>query len=140
MTSAEMARAYLAQAALILEEAERHRQAGAWHLAVRRAQESVERALKAVLRAAAVEVPRVHDVGVFLRQAADRLPKAVVEELDRLVSISRRLRGEREVAFYGDEAVGAPPEQLYTAADAAEALADARFVLDRCRAAVPPAG
>ncbi|HXG15817.1 MAG TPA: HEPN domain-containing protein [Calidithermus sp.] len=135
-----MARAYLAQAALILEEAERHRQGGAWHLAVRRAQETVELALKAVLRAAGVEVPRVHDVGVFLRQEADRLPKAVVEELDRLVSISRRLRGEREVAFYGDDEVGAPPAQLYTAADATEALADARFVLDRCRGAVPPAG
>lgn len=139
MTSAEIARAYLRQAALIFDEAERHRRAGAWHLAVRRAQETVELALKAVLRAAAVEVPRVHDVGAFLRQEADRLPKAIVEELDRLVSISRRLRGEREVAFYGDEEVGAPPEHLYTAGDAEQALEDARFVLSRCQAAVPPA-
>jgi HEPN domain-containing protein len=139
VTSAEIARAYLRQAALIFEEAERHCRAGAWHLAVRRAQETVELALKAVLRAAAVEVPRVHDVGAFLRQEADRLPKAIVEELDRLVSISRRLRGEREVAFYGDEEVGAPPEHLYTAGDAEQALEDARFVLGRCQAVVPPA-
>jgi HEPN domain-containing protein len=65
----------------------------------------------------------------YLRQAA-----LILEEAER------RLRGEREVAFYGDEEVGAPPERLYTAADAEEALADARFVLDRCRAGVPPAG
>ncbi len=139
MTSAEIARAYLRQAGLILDEAERYGQAGAWHLAVRRSQEAVELALKAVLRAAGIEVPRVHDVGIFLREHVERLPKAIVEDLDRLASISRRLREEREIAFYGDDEVGSPPDRLYTAADAREAVGDARFVLSRCRVAVPPA-
>lgn len=43
---------HLRQARLILEEAERHHHAGAWHLVVRRCQETVELALKAALRAA----------------------------------------------------------------------------------------
>ncbi len=140
MTTVEIARAYLRQARLILGEAERHRQGGAWHLAVRRSQETVELALKAVLRAAGLEVPRVHDVGVLLRDHADRLPRGVGEQLDRLASISRRLREERETAFYGDDEVGAPPERLYVAADAGQALDDARFVLEVCEAAVPPVG
>ena len=133
-----MAEAYIRQARLILGEAERHQAAGAWHLTVRRCQESVEKALKAVLRAAGVEVPRVHDVGVFLREHAERLPKVVTGDLDRIASVSRRLREEREVAFYGDDEVGAPAERLYTAGDADQALSDARWVLEIADAAVPP--
>lgn len=130
MTNAEMARSYLRQAQQILEEAERHRREGVWHLAVRRCQEAVELGLKAVLRAGGIEVPHVHDVGVFLREHAERFPGLATEDLDRAASISRRLREERELSFYGDEEVGAPPERLYAAHDAEEALRDARFVLE----------
>ena len=133
-----MAQAYVRQARLIFGEAERHQASGAWHLTVRRSQESVEMALKAVLRAAGIEVPRVHDVGAFLREHAERLPKEVTEHLDRAVSVSRRLRAERETAFYGDDEVGAPAERLYTAGDAEQALSDARWVLALAAAAVPP--
>ncbi|MGH7392940.1 MAG: HEPN domain-containing protein [Candidatus Rokuibacteriota bacterium] len=133
-----MAQAYVRQARLILAEAQRHQADGAWHLTVRRSQESVEMALKAVLRGAGIEVPRVHDVGAFLREHAERLAKEITEQLDRLVSISRRLRAERETAFYGDDEVGAPAERLYTAGDAEQALSDARWVLAIAAAAVPP--
>jgi hypothetical protein len=34
------------------------------------------------------------------------------------VSVSRRLRQEREISFYGNEEIGAPPERLYSADDA----------------------
>jgi HEPN domain-containing protein len=137
VTNLEMARSHLRQARQILDEAERHRAAGAWHLAVRRSQESVELALKAALRAAAVEVPHVHDVSVFLIDNAERFPEALTSHLERVVSISRRLRGEREVSFYGDEEVGAPPERLYSSPDAEEALRDARFVVGLCESQVP---
>jgi HEPN domain-containing protein len=139
MTSRAMAQAYVRAARVILGEAEGHQTRGIWHLAVRRCQESVEMALKAVLRAAGVEVPRVHDVGAFLREHAERLPKEVTAHLDRLVSVSRRLRAERETAFYGDEEVGLPAERLYIAGDAEQALADARWVLALADAAIPPA-
>jgi HEPN domain-containing protein len=132
MTSDEIARSHLRQARLILAEAERYRRDGVWHLAVRRSQESVELALKSVLRGAGLEIPHVHDVSAFLVEHAGRLPAALGSSLERLVSVSRRLRREREVSFYGDEESGAPPDRLYTAGDADQAVADAQMVVDLC--------
>jgi len=132
-----MAQSHLRQARRILEEAERHHGASAWHLVVRRCQEAVELALKAALRAAGIEVPHVHDVGIFLREHADRFPEFLTQQLDRVVSVSRRLREEREISFYGDEEVGAPADRLYTVADAEEALHDGRFVLELCDRYIP---
>ena len=130
MTNGEMALSHLRQARRILAEAEHHHQDGAFNLVVRRSQESVELALKAVLRSAGLEVPHVHDVGFLLAEHADRLPSGLTVHIERLVSISRRLRQEREISFYGNEEIGAPPERLYSAEDAGQALDDARFVLD----------
>ena len=130
MTSAEMGRSHLRQARRILLEAQRHHEDAAWHLVVRRCQETVELALKGALRFAGLEVPHVHDVGVLLADHAERLPRGFADHLERLVSISRRLRQEREVSFYGNEEIAAPPEDLYTRGDADDALRDARFVLD----------
>jgi len=138
LTSLEMARSYLQQAGRILDEAVHHAQGEAWHLVVRRCQETVELALKATLRVAGIEVPHVHDVGIFLRDHAERFPASLAKHLDRVVSISRRLRREREISFYGDEEVGAPPDRLYTSEDAEEALRDARFVLELSETWVPP--
>lgn len=133
MTNDEMARAYLAQAEEILLEAENAHGRGVWNLVVRRAQEAVELALKAALRGAGIEVPRVHDVGVFLKEQHAKFPEAFRTEIERLASISRRLRREREVSFYGDEEVGAAPQQLYAEPDARMALDDAGYVLEQCR-------
>lgn len=137
MTNGEIARSHLRQAQLILAEAERYRRDGIWHLAVRRSQESVELALKGTLRGAGLEVPHVHDVSAFLLEHSQRLPAGLTPHLDRLVSISRRLRREREVSFYGDEESGAAPDRLYTAADAEQAVGDARQVVELCRAHCP---
>ena len=137
MTNTDMARSYLREARQILGEAERHLEEGVWHLVVRRSQETVELALKALLRASGIEVPRVHDVGIFLVDHADRLPPAVVPHLDRLVSTSRRLRQEREISFYGDDETGAPPDRLYSRDDAEAALGDARFVLTVSAGGIP---
>ena len=67
---------------------------------------------------------------VLLAEHAGRLPREFAGHLERLVSISRRLRQEREVSFYGNEEIAAPPEDLYMREDADSALGDARFVLD----------
>lgn len=132
-----MGRSYLHQAQRILAEAKRHRGDEAWNLVVRRCQEAVEPALKAILRVAGLEVPHVHDVGVFLSEHAARLPPEIVAELDRLISISRRLRQEREISFYGSEELAAPPERLYTRGDADDALRDASFVVTLTRNHLP---
>ena len=132
MTSGEIARSHLRQSRLILAEAERYQRDGVWHLAVRRSQESVELALKGLLRGAGLEVPHVHDVSAFLVEHSGRLPAALMPHLDRLVSVSRRLRREREVSFYGDEESGAAPDRLYTGGDAEQAVGDARLVVELC--------
>jgi len=136
MTAVGMGQSYLRRARAVLREAERLHVDGAWELVVRRSQETVELALKAVLRAAGVEVPRIHDVSGALRRNAERLPPIVVAEMDALVSASRRLREERELAFYGDEETDTPAEDLFSRADADEALATARRVLAVCVPAV----
>lgn len=137
MTSDEIARSHLRQARLILGEAERYRRDGVWHLAVRRSQEAVELALKGLLRAIGLEVPHVHDVSAFLVEHAGRLPAPLATELDRLVSVSRRLRREREVSFYGDEESGAAPDRLYTSGDADQAVNDAQAVVGLCERQAP---
>jgi HEPN domain-containing protein len=84
-----------------------------------------------------VEVPHVHDVAFLLAEHADRLPPALAAHIERLVSISRRLRQEREISFYGNEELGAPADRLYSADDAAQALGDARLVIELAIAHVP---
>lgn len=134
MTNREMAESYLAQAAEILVEARGTAGRGVWNLVVRRCQESVELSLKAALRLAGIEVPHIHDVGVLLKDHEAKFPQAFRRDVDRLASISRRLRREREASLYGDEEAGAPPQRLYTQEDAQQALQDAEFVLEHCRA------
>ncbi len=126
MTNTEFAKSYLNSAKKILKEAESLFQEQAWHLVVRRSQEAVELGLKALLRQTGIEVPRLHDVGTLLRKHANRFPNI---PLDRVVSISRRLREEREISFYGDDLTDSPPETLYDKQDAEDALSDARWIL-----------
>src|SRR3972149_11975936 len=129
MTADEMARSFLGRAKTVLREAKRLYEDEAWSLVVRRCQEAVELALKGLLRAVGAEVPGVHDVSGSLRRNLDRLPVAVAAEIDTLVSASRRLREERELAFYGDEESDTEAEELFSRADADDALATARHVV-----------
>ncbi len=101
---------------------------------MRQCQEAVELLLKAALRIAGIEPPKWHDVGPIIRRELDRFPQRFRDEVDFIVSASRRLRNERERSMYGDEETGLPPEELYTRLDAEQALSDAlkirRLVLE----------
>ncbi len=96
---------------------------------VREAQETVELALKGLLRSAGVEVPRVHDVSGVMEETAALLPPSLKPHLSRLAAISRSLRRDRELAFYGSEDL--TPSEFYRQGDAEAALADATWVVDR---------
>ncbi len=98
-----------------------------WADVVRESQEVVELALKGLLRACGVEPPRVHDVSDILRLERDRLPATVLLEVDRLADVSRRLRRDRELAFYGAEDL--TPSGFYSRDDAQAARSDATFVV-----------
>ena len=95
---------------------------------MREAQEAVELALKAALRAIGVEPPKIHDVGRLVEEHRERFPEDVEAAVPRLVEISVWLRKEREFAFYGD--IDFIPTEQYTRAQAERALEDARFVVE----------
>jgi hypothetical protein len=57
---------------------------------------------------------------------AERLPPSVRPEVNRMADISKALRKDREIAFYGSEDL--IPSEFYTRADAEQAFEDARWV------------
>lgn len=78
-----------------------------YNLAVRRAQESVELALKGLLKVLGIEYPKVHDVGeLFMLQVTEKFPQVQRKVLERIKDISMRLSRDREPSFY--------IERLYT--------------------------
>jgi HEPN domain-containing protein len=102
---------------------------------VQESQEAVELALKGLLRACGVEAPRIHDVSDVLLAERARLPAAAQSEVDRLAQVSRALRRDRELAFYGAEDL--TPSSFYSKDDAKAAFDGARLVV---KVAAPVAG
>jgi HEPN domain-containing protein len=91
---------------------------------VREAQEIVELVSKALIRHLGAEPARVHDVSAQLVEIRPRLDAARHAELDTLVEISRELRRDRELAFYGTEDL--TPSEFYSQKDASRALEQAK--------------
>ncbi|MCC6765708.1 MAG: HEPN domain-containing protein [Deltaproteobacteria bacterium] len=127
MTNPKLARDYLLRSqkrlkavALLLAE-ESHADV------VRESQEVVELLLKGFLRSFGVPVPFSYDLSEVLGENASRLPADVARLVPRWAEISKRLRKDRELAFYGSEDV--TPSSFYTREDADGALAMAREVL-----------
>jgi hypothetical protein len=127
MRNLDLSRDYLRRAAARLKALDVLFAEKSWADVVRESQEVVELALKGLLRASGVEPPRVHDVSDVLRAERDRLAPEVAAEVDRLSAISRRLRRDRELAFYGAEDL--TPSGFYSEADVSAARDDAAFVV-----------
>lgn len=98
---------------------------------VREAQELVELALKAMLRAVGVEPPKLHEVGELLVAHAGRFPEDVRSSVPRAAEISKTLRKDRELAFYG--AVDFIPTLEYTETHSTAAYEGAAWVLSLAR-------
>lgn len=94
---------------------------------IRESQEIVELSLKGMLRFIGVEPPKIHDVGGLLLEHKEKYPKDIAIHLKELAHISKRLRKERELAFYGD--IDFIPTEEYTQGDAKKAIRDARLVV-----------
>lgn len=127
MTSQSLARSYLAKARVRLKALAVLRDEGGYSDVVREAQELVELALKGTLRAVGIEPPKFHDVGGLLVEHRAKFVPSVADRLDRAAEISKRLRRERELAFYGD--IDFVPTEEYSAADAARAYDEAAWIL-----------
>jgi HEPN domain-containing protein len=110
-------------------------ESGSWADVVRESQEVVELSLKGLLRACGVDPPRIHDVADVLLAERERLPAGLDAHVDRLAEISRQLRRDRELAFYGAEDL--TPSTFYREADAVLARDSARDVVAVVRPAIP---
>lgn len=95
---------------------------------VRESQEAVELALKALLRVSHIEVPRIHDVSDILLEQKKLLPKSIAGDVEKMAEISRSLRRDRELAFYGSEDL--TPSEFYKKKDAQTALRQAQWVVE----------
>ena len=102
-----------------------------WADVVRESQEVVELALKGLLRGHGVEPPRIHDVADVLITEQAHLPQRLLRDVPRLAEISRSLRRDRELAFYGAEDL--TPSDFYKQPDAVAARDAARYVVDKVR-------
>lgn len=95
---------------------------------VRVSQEIVELSLKAILRHIGIDPPKWHDVGGILLDNIDVLPTGLEIDWDEIAQISKWLRKEREMAFYG--AVDYIPMLEYNENIAQKAMDDAKKVFD----------
>ncbi len=103
-----------------------------WADVVRESQEIVELALKALLRHSHIDIPRIHDVSGILMQEKEKIPHSLHGDLEKLCDISRSLRRDRELAYYGSEDL--TPSEFYQRKDADEALQSATFVVEKVSA------
>ena len=95
---------------------------------VREAQEIVELVSKALIRHVGAEPARVHDVSAQLAEVRSRIAEAHQKDLDALIALSRELRRDRELAFYGTEDL--TPSEFYSQSDAERAFGHARKAWD----------
>ena len=136
MTNESLGRSYLRKANDRLKVLDLLLKEGGYSDVVREAQELVELALKGMLRAIGIEPPKLHDVGALLLQHRDRFAPDVQKTLDTLASISKELRKDRELAFYGD--IDFIPTEEYSLDQAQRARERAAKVLDVARRVVVP--
>jgi HEPN domain-containing protein len=127
VTNITLAQSYLKKAVDRLDILDVLQRKGAYSDVVREAQEIVELASKGMLRAVGIEPPKFHDVGGLIQEHKDKFPEEVSGRVDQIAAICKRLKKERELAFYGD--IDFIPTEEYRAEDAKEALENAHFVV-----------
>ncbi len=131
MTNYDLAQSYFKKAWDRLDILDLLLKKEAYSDVIREAQEIVELSLKGMLRYVGIEPPKYHDVGPLLIEHQRRFKEVTFQELTDLSRISRNLRKERELAFYGD--IDFIPTKEYTLKDAEEAIKGATFTVNIIR-------
>ena len=135
MKNRDLAKDYIQRAGHRLAAVEVLYQRKSFADVVRESQELIELCLKALLRLSGIEPPRSHDVSDILTASAAKLPREVRPHAGALARISKRLRRDRELSFYGSEDL--TPSAFYEEEDAREALENAKWVHSLCNKMVP---
>ena len=127
MTNEDLAVDYLTRAKKRLSAIDALWNEAAWADVVRESQEVVELALKGLLRHVRILAPHNHDVSGVLLANRDLLPQELIQHADEFARISRSLRRDREISFYGTEDI--TPSNFYQPEDAQVARDQARRVV-----------
>lgn len=127
MQNRSLAKDYISRAKKRLSALEALYKEEAWADVVRESQEVVELALKSLLKHFFIEAPRIHDVSGILDAEKDKFPPEVQKNIKRYMQISKALRRDRELAFYGSEDL--TPEDFYKQEDADTAKDSAVWVV-----------
>ena len=127
MRNKDLAADYVRRASVRLRAVAVLHAAESWADVMGESQEIVELALKGLLRAHGIEPPRIHDVSELLLVEQARLPAVLAPKIPRLAAISRELRRDRELSFYGAEDL--TPGDFYSREDADRAQAGAAEVV-----------
>ncbi len=127
MTNVRLGSSYIERARGRLPFLRQMQAAGLHADVVRESQEIVELALKGLLRVVGLDPPKEHDVSKFMTRERRRLPQSVTEHLSEIRRMSKRLRRERELAFYGDDDF--IPSDEYDAEDSTEAIQFAEAIV-----------
>jgi HEPN domain-containing protein len=135
MTNINLALDYMKKAINRLEALEVYLNREDYADVIRESQEAVELAQKAMLRQIGIDPPKWHDVGMIILENKEKFPEEIHKELHEIAEISRWLRKERELAFYGD--IDFIPSEEYTLEDAKRAIEGAKKVIDVARKVVP---
>ena len=114
MINIEMARDYITRSRRFLKEAEMALADGDPATSIRRSQEALEMAVKAMLRALGIEYPRSHDVSDVLIECKNSLPESVKLEVEDLATMVSQLASIRGVALYGYEREGIPASKAFS--------------------------
>lgn len=126
MKNTDIAKAYIKDAMIILEESEESLKKGHYHRTIRKCQESVELALKGLLRLKGIEFPKSHIIGeVLIEELKGELD---IDFLQKAADISDQLAIDREPSFYGSD--HSPAEDLFHEDDAKDVLTNSSFVIN----------
>ena len=126
MTSDDLARNYLHRCTSRIKMLKFLLEEEAYPDTIRESQETVELLLKGVLRSVGIDPPKVHDVSKAILEAKDLFSPEFQSHLERIQTISRYLRKERELSFYGE--VDFIPSENYGEEEARKAVLDTEFI------------
>ncbi len=127
MKSKALGNDYLKRSVVRLKALEVYVREKSWADVVRESQETIELALKGLLRCNNIEFPRLHDVSNIIKDNLEQFPKEMHEQLLIFGKYSHDLRRDRELSFYGSEDL--TPSEFYSEEDAKEAFRKAKAVV-----------
>src|SRR4030067_2313583 len=127
MTNVTLAQSYLIKVEIRLKAIRLFFREKDYSDVIRESQEIVELCLKGILRYVGIEPPKFHDVGDLVIEHKNRFKGIPLKDLKKAASISKDLRKERELAFYGE--IDFIPTEEYSKKDAKKAISDVEKVV-----------